>query len=156
MALAVPLSRFTSPVAGGSAFYVRRLTRMKKISARSIQMFVAGALALMGFHSLIWLPYYIVFSQSTALAGGSIFSGLELLIGVAMLAGSERAIFWARIYLLLGICGAIATICLSIFPILQKPPHLSWRSASDILTPAILFGLLAWSRSKHFRDEPVA
>jgi hypothetical protein len=129
---------------------------MKKISAKSIQMFVAGALALMGFHSVIWLPYYIVFSQSVALAGSSIFSGLALLIGLAMLFGSERAIFWARIYLLLGICGAIATICLSVLPILEKPMHLSWRSVSDILTPVILFGLLAWSRSKHFRDEPVA
>jgi hypothetical protein len=129
---------------------------MNKISAKSIQMFVAGALAIMGFHSLIWLPYYIVFSQSIALAGGCIFSGLALLIGVAMLVGSERAIFWARIYFLLGICGAIATFCLSVFPILPKPLHLGWRSVSDLLTPAILFGLLVWSRSKHFRDEPVA
>ena len=30
MALAVPLSRFTSRVGGGSAFYVRPLVRMKK------------------------------------------------------------------------------------------------------------------------------
>ena len=129
---------------------------MTKLSAKSIQIFVAGALALMGFHSLIWLPYYIVFSQSIALAGGSIFSGLALLIGVAMLVGSERAIFWARIYLLLGICGAITTLCLSVFPILPKPLHLSWQSVSNLLTPAILFGLLVWNRSKHFRDKPVA
>jgi hypothetical protein len=110
----------------------------------------------MGFHSLIWLPYYIVFSQSLALAGGTIFSGLALLIGLAMLFGSERAIYWARIYFVCCICGAIVTICLSVFPILPKPLHLGWRSVSDLLTPVILFGLLVWSSSKNFRNEPVA
>jgi hypothetical protein len=129
---------------------------MNKISAKSIQMFVAGALALMGFHSLIWIPYYIVVFQSIVLAGGSIFSCLALLIGVAMLVGSERAIFWARIYLLFCIVGAVAMPCLSVLSV-PGAPHLSWwRSASDILTPAILFWLLVLSRSKHFRDEPVA
>jgi hypothetical protein len=128
---------------------------MNKISAKSIQMFVAGALSLMGFHSLIWLPYYIVFSQSIALAGGSIFSGLALLMGVAMLIGSERAIFWARIYLLLDIVSAIAMTCLSALS-MPGAPHLSWwRSVSDLLTPAILIWLLVLSRSKHFQDEPV-
>jgi len=137
---------------------VRRLTRMKNLTAKSIQTFVAGALALMGFHALVWTPYYLVVSKSLVLVAGSIFSGLALLIGIAMLTGNERAIFWARIYLLLGICGGIATICLSVFPILPKEaPHLSWwRGASDLLTPAILFWLLAWSRSKNLRDEPVA
>jgi cytochrome bd-type quinol oxidase subunit 2 len=106
---------------------------MNKMSAKSIQMFVAGALALI------------------ALVGGSIFSGLGLLIGVAMLMGREQAMFWARIYLLIGIAGAIATVCLSLFPVLPKAPHLSWwRGASDLLTPAILFWLLVWSRSRHF------
>jgi hypothetical protein len=129
---------------------------MKNISAKSIQMFVAGALALMGFHALIWIPYYLIYSKDIVFVGGAIFSGLALLIGLAMLAGSERAMFWARIYLLLGIVGAVVRICLSVFPISSPQPHLGWRSVSDLLTPAILFGLLVWSRSKHFRDEPVA
>ena len=129
---------------------------MNKIPAKSIQMFVAGALALMGFHALIWTPYYLIYSKDIVFVGGSIFSGLALLIGVAMFAGSVRAMLWARIYLLLGIVGAIVSICLSVFQIVPKAPHLSWwRVTSDFLTPAILFGLLVWSSSKDLRDEPV-
>ena len=130
---------------------------MNKIPAKSIQMFVAGALALTGFHALIWTPYYLIYFKDIVFVGGSIFSGLALLIGIAMLAGSERAMFWARIYLLLGIVGAIVSICLSVFQIFPMAPHLSWwRVTSDFLTPAILFGLLVRSCSKDLRDEPVA
>jgi hypothetical protein len=129
---------------------------MNKISAKSIQMFVAGALALMGFRSLVWVPYYLIVFKDLFFLISSIFSGLALWIGIAMLIGSGRAIFWARIYLLLGIVSAIAMPCLSAFSV-PGALHLSWwRSASELLTPVILFWLLAWSRSRHFRDEPDA
>jgi hypothetical protein len=125
-----------------------------KISAQNIQVFVAGALALMGFQSLVWAPYYLIVSKDLVFVIGSLISGLALWIGIAMLIGSERAIFWARIYLLLGILSAIAVPCLSAFSV-PGAPHLSWwRSASDLLTPAILLWLLIWSRSQRVNRMP--
>ena len=44
MALAVPLSRFTPRVVGGSAFFVRPIYRMRKISTIWLAM-IAGVLA---------------------------------------------------------------------------------------------------------------
>ena len=46
MALSVPLSRFTSRVGGGSAFFVRRHTRMKRI-VRVLVWLVALAAAIL-------------------------------------------------------------------------------------------------------------
>lgn len=132
-----------------------RRPRVMRVSARQIQIFVAGALALMGFHSLIWTPYYFIVAKDLVFAFGSILSGLALWIGTAVLIESERAIFWAWIYLLLGILSGIVAICLSVFPILPKPLPISWwRDASDTLTLVILFSMLAWSRSERFHQTP--
>jgi uncharacterized membrane protein len=128
---------------------------MNKISAKSIQTFVAGALSLSGFHYLFWTPYYVVVSQSIALAVGSMLSGLMLWIGIAMLTGSERAIFWARVYLLFSIVSEVLFVCFSVFQLLPKPLHLSWwRTTSDLLTSIILLWLLVWSRSERFHQTP--
>ena len=128
---------------------------MNKISAKSIQTFVAGALALSGFHYLFWIPYDIVVSKSIALAAGSMLSGLMLWIGIAMFTGSERAIFWARVYLLLSIVSEVLFVCFSVFQLLPKPLHLSWwRTTSDLLTSIILLWLLVWSRSERFHQMP--
>lgn len=115
-------------------------------------MFVAGALALRGFRSLLVAPYQLASSEWTRVAGSVIASGLAVLIGTAMLAGSERALWGARFYLLLDICLGLAAMCLSMCPI---SPRLlpGWRDAADVLTPAILFGMLAWSRSRHLQAE---
>lgn len=125
---------------------------MNKITGKSVQIFVAGGLAIMGFRSLAWTPYYL-FDLPTAAVANFVLSGVELLIGIAILVGREQALTWARVYLLFDICLEIVATCLSEFRILPRPPHLSWRSVSDVLTPALLLGLLAWSRSKRFRDE---
>jgi Na+-driven multidrug efflux pump len=128
---------------------------MNKISAKSVQTFVAGALSLSGFHYLFWTPYYVVVSQSIALAVGFMLSGLMLWIGIAMLTGSERAIFWARVYLLLSIVSEVLFVCFSVFQLLPKPLHLSWwRTTSDLLTSIILLWLLVWSRSERFHQTP--
>jgi hypothetical protein len=70
---------------------------MKNISAKGIQMFVAGALALTGFRELFWLPYYLVVSKDFHLVTGSILSGLSLLFGISIFVGNSRAILWAKI-----------------------------------------------------------
>jgi hypothetical protein len=130
---------------------------MNKMSAKIIQMFVAGALALMGFHALVWTPYYLVVSKDLVLVIGSMFSVLALLIGVAMLVGSKRAVLWAHIYLWICVLGAVAMVCpplLVMLHIVTVAPHLVWRNVSDLFTSLILLGLLFWSRSRRFRDEP--
>ena len=71
---------------------------MNKISAKSIQIFIAGALALIGFHAIIRAPYFLANSNHIALAS-DIFECFGLLIGIAMLFGNARAIWWARIFL---------------------------------------------------------
>ena len=130
---------------------------MNKISANNIQMFVAGALAVCGFDSLIRTPYDIVVFKSVVAIGGSLVSDLALLIGVAILVGSKRALSLASIYLLLEIGCGLLMLSTHVFRLLPDGlATVSWWSAIDLLSPAILFALLAWSRSKHFRDEPVA
>ena len=51
MALAVPLSRFTSRVGGGSAFFVRQ---------QASRRFFSGSLRGDGFGDSIWLPVWMV------------------------------------------------------------------------------------------------
>lgn len=128
---------------------------MDKISTKNIQAFVAGAMALSGFRSLFWAPYYVVISHDAALAVGAALSGLALWIGIAMLTGSERAIFWARVYLFLSIGSEVLFVCLSASQLFPKPLHLSWwRTASDLLTAIIMLWLLVWSRSGRFHQTP--
>jgi hypothetical protein len=107
-------------------------------------------LAIIGFHSLLYIPYYLFVTKSSVLIIDSLFTGAGLLIGLAMLAGNPQAVRWAQIYLCLGLLFALAVIFLYVFHISPQAPHLSWQIVSDLLTPIILFSLLAWSRSKRF------
>jgi hypothetical protein len=131
---------------------------MTNISAKNTQMFVAGAFALMGFQPLIWVPYYLFVYKSIAIAGGYIFCGLALPIGIAIFLGKPAAIRWAQVYLWIGIVGAIAMFVCSLFQVFPQKsmPWSLWRATLDLLVSAILLLLLAWSHSKPFRDEPDA
>ena len=133
---------------------------MHKLSANKIQTFVAGALALMGFRALVWLPYYLVVSKghvSVMGAFGAIFSGLSLWIGIAMLVGSKAGVWWAHVYLRLCSLGSVGMGCIYALAALNvwTPylPHATWRKLSELPTPVILLLLLIWSRSKRFGDS---
>ena len=89
MALAVPLSRFTSQVGGGSAFFVRRMSTKEKATA-----FIAIA-ARYGFIVYvavvaIWSAIDLYFKHGV----GGFFLGL--VIGV--LVGAMSATIWAFIF----------------------------------------------------------
>ena len=127
---------------------------MNKISANSIQMFVAGALALMGFHALIWIPYYLFVSKNGFLVFGALVSGLALLIGIAILRGRTQAVWWGQFYLCFSIVLVVATTAYIHFFKPEATVPNRWRTATDLLIPFILLGLLTWSRSKRFRDKP--
>jgi hypothetical protein len=130
---------------------------MRKISSKGIQTFVAGAVALSGFNALIQAPRELLIVTSVITVGGSIVSSSGLLIGIAILCGGERAVFWARIYLLLSISCWLFMLFLPVFRVLPDEAwSISWWSAPDLLAPTILFALLGWSRSKRFKDESVA
>jgi len=54
---------------------------MSNSIANRIQIFVAGALALMGFRALVWVPHYVVAKQSACVLGciaGGLAFPLEL------------------------------------------------------------------------------
>jgi hypothetical protein len=76
---------------------------MNKISARDIRLFVAGALALVGFQALIRIPYYCTLAMNAAQIGRAVFAGLiaglTLPIGIGIFLGRWSALFWAQIYL---------------------------------------------------------
>jgi hypothetical protein len=64
-----------------------------KILARDIQMFVAGALALLGIRALLYLPYYLITPvHNVAWVShlfGSCAAGLDLPLGLAMFFGKR-------------------------------------------------------------------
>jgi hypothetical protein len=125
-----------------------------KIFKEQIQMFVAGALALMGFTGLFWMPYYLIHTEYLEAILCSAMGGLALRIGIAMLCGNAQAAFWAKIYLFYCIFNAVAMISLHAFSVAGTQGYSWWRSASELLHPAILLGLLFWSQSQRFHAKP--
>ena len=115
---------------------------MSKISARGIQILVAGTLVYTGFQSFVWTFYVVGFAQSSGWATAvSSFPVLGLLIAVGMLIGKERAILWAQIYFLsyalLGVGGTIVESLSASYALPRG--FLIWRIISDLLAPTILF-----------------
>jgi hypothetical protein len=116
-------------------------------------MFVAGVFALMGFYGAYWLPYYI-FTRDTLQILSHLLIALALPLGIGVLLGSARALLFTQIYLwaeiILGFI-AIPVICF-IYP--SEAVYMIWRSGPSILICLMLLGLLIWSRSKRFNNEP--
>ena len=159
MALSVPLSRFTSRVGGGSAFYVRR-PRVMKISARDIQVFVAGALALLGTQALLQLPSYF-FGPAPASAWYdllfySLSAALDLLLGLAVFFGRRWAILltqiWLWLTLALSIVSAVRAVVVS-GPNKVLSYILLWTVWSGLVISIALLLLIHLSRSQRFQVD---
>ena len=129
---------------------------MKNISARNIQLFVAGALALTGFRALIWLPYYMTVSRDSVLIVGAIITGLALPIGIGIFKGRTASILLAQIYLsLVLIAGCIAIpVVWHFFP--EKVGRMTFSGVPELLIIVVLLALIFWSNSPRFRHEPDA
>ena len=131
---------------------------MNKLSARDLQVFVAGALALWGFRALIWLPYDFLapiqsFVWFTRIAS-AVVVGLALPLGVAIFVGNKRAILLTKIYLwLVLIVGVIDMLILvGQWGILgSKALTFIERLAPDMLVCIVLLWLLC---SRRFRQTP--
>jgi hypothetical protein len=127
---------------------------MNKISAKSIQMFVAGALGLSGLQTLVWTPYYIIYSKDSVFIIVSVISVFALLIGMAILLGNVRAVLWAQIYLWVELVSKAVLFTISASHVLSpRGPQFNWWSITDLLAPLILLMLLTWSRSKRLQNE---
>lgn len=130
---------------------------MNRISARSIQVFVAGAIALMSFQSLLLLPYFLAVSKDLIFVLSSIISGFALWIAIAMFFGSKKGIWWANVYLWLCSISSAGMACIygvAASDIWKPLPHATWRGLSHLPIPVILLWLLIWSRSRRFQDQP--
>ena len=131
---------------------------MSKLSARDIQMIIAGAFIFPAFESLIWLPRSLIYSRDSVFVFAAVCSCLALPLGIGILLGSIRALRLAQVYLWVCFIGSAINICLSVvrmYQVVPGPPHFSlYRSLSDFLIDATLLMLLIWSRSRRFRHEP--
>jgi len=129
-----------------------------KISARDIQVFVAGALALLGIRALFYLPYYFAAPvHNTALIGRLIFSlsaGLDLPLGLAMFFGKRWAILLAQIWLCLSLAYSIFITFLILFHSgLSKALSYIWAVSPDSVICILLLLLIQLSRSKKFQVD---
>jgi hypothetical protein len=128
---------------------------MSKLSKRAIELFVAGALALIGFRVLIGLPYLL--SASSAMIGvrlvSSLVTALALPIGIAILLSRASAILCAQIYLWLIVvsgCVAIPVYCRFV-P--EQSGRIMWRIIPESLVAAVLLAVIFLSRSRRFKNE---
>ncbi|MGA3164250.1 MAG: hypothetical protein ABSD77_08680 [Verrucomicrobiota bacterium] len=130
---------------------------MTKITARDIQVFVAGVLAYIGFESLVWTPDAIIHSHSSFAAVSFIVGVIALPLAVGIVAGSRRAILWTQVICWLCIIQDVVSIfvfVLAKFGISLRVAHMTlYRSIGSLLTLSALLLLIALSRSKRFGGD---
>jgi len=131
-----------------------------KISARDIQVFVAGALALLGIQALLQLPSYF-FGPAHASAWYdllvySLSAALDLLLGLAVFFGRRWAILltqiWLWLTLALGIVSAVRAVVVS--GTAQALSYiLLWTIWSGLVIFIALLLLIHLSRSQRFQVD---
>ena len=129
-----------------------------KISARDIQVFVAGALALLGTQALLQLPSYF-FGPAPASAWYdllfySLSAALDLLLGLAVFFGRRWAILLTQIWLWLTLALSIVTaVHAAVVPGTNKALSyiLLWTVSSDLVIFIALLLLIHLSRSQRFQ-----
>jgi hypothetical protein len=133
---------------------------MNKISSRDIRMFLAGALALIGFQALILIPYDFILWTGVSHIGRAVIvnliAGLALPIGIGIFLRRWPAFFWAQVYLWLKFILACMAIPFFWYFFHEKIGHLISRIVPDILISTALLGLIFWTTSERFRYEPDA
>ncbi|MGA2869255.1 MAG: hypothetical protein ABSF34_08855 [Verrucomicrobiota bacterium] len=132
---------------------------MNKLSARDIQVFVAGAFALDGSDALLAIPYYLSYYFSTpshVLIGmiiPQLVCSLFLPLGIAILMGNARALKLAKICLWL----AVVTYSAGIILVCCFRPHDDRSLLSNFVTELVINAILLWllkhSLSKKLEDN---
>jgi hypothetical protein len=135
---------------------------MRKISARDIQVFVAGVIAYIGFHFLGGAAYFRdTHTQVGGVVAIFIIGAVSVLLGLSIAAGNMRALRWAQVILWLvlavNVSGIVAFVLEQVgIPafghghpdIPKKSPITLYNNISYVLTSGILLLLIARSRSK--------
>jgi hypothetical protein len=132
---------------------------MNKISARDIRVFVAGALALDGFDSLIRAPFILFsshtnFATSIILISTHLILSLTLVLAIGLLNGNTRALMWTKAVL------SIVIVYECVYVVVNFVSPSSNASTQPLsIVPGLfawiaLLGLLYWSDSKSLKDKP--
>jgi hypothetical protein len=127
-----------------------------KISARDIQVFVAGALALLGTQALLQLPSYF-FGRAPAsdwfdLLFYSLSAALDLLLGLAVFFGRRRAILVTQIWLWLTLAFSIIMAVRAVLGTNKTLTYiLFWTALSYSVIFIALLLLIYLSRSQRFQ-----
>lgn len=123
-------------------------------------MFLAGALALIGFQALVLIPHFFTLSMDAARIGrfamATLVDGLALPIGIGIFVRRWSALFWAQIYLWLKFFIGCAAIPVRWYFFHETVERSTLTLAPAILIAAALLGLIFWSTSEKFRYEPDA
>jgi hypothetical protein len=130
-----------------------------KISARDIQVFVAGALALLGTQALLQLPSYFFGPVHDAawhdLLFYSLSAALDLVLGLAVFFGRRWAILltqiWLSLTLALSIVSAVRAVVSGTDKVLRY--HLLWTVWSGLVISIALLLLIHLSRSQRFQVD---
>ena len=131
-----------------------------KISARDIQVFVAGALALLGTQALLQLPSYF-FGPAHASAWYdllfySLSAALDLVLGLAVFFGRRWAILltqiWLWLTLALSIVSAVRAVVVS-GPNKVLSYILLWTVWSGLVISIALLLLIQLSRLQRFQVD---
>jgi hypothetical protein len=126
---------------------------MRTITARDIQVFVAGALASGGFHALISLVYNIRHGWNARDAFAWAMVGLLLPLGIGVLLRSQFALFLTQIYLwIVAVGGIIAFVVSDLLQLGAFRIQFLGAYAVGIGLDCVLLALLLWSKSGRFAD----
>jgi hypothetical protein len=124
---------------------------MSRISARDLQVFVAGVISYLGFYFLTTAAYIRdTPTQASDVVRNLIIGAVCLLFGLSIAAGNMRALRWVQGFLWL----ILIVKSFSIFPnpnMPKKSPISLYNNISNFVTCGALLWLIAWSRSKRFR-----
>jgi hypothetical protein len=128
---------------------------MNKLSTETIKAFIAGALVVCGFRSLIGLRYLSIGNITFHDFIYELIYFLALPLGICLFLNMTGVLRWTWIYLLLVPAVAVFRLFLSIhyhITSLNHPP-IFWSVCFDLPIPIVLFGLLSWSHSNRFKNE---
>jgi len=129
-----------------------------KITARDIQVFVAGVFAYQGFQALIWMPYEFQHSRYGWASAALLAGILGLFVGIGLLFEKPHAIRWALAILWFCTILDAVEVCLGIsarLGVSLKAAHFSlYQNATYLITFSGLLGLITWSRSSRFQVKP--
>src|SRR5438552_4017007 len=112
---------------------------MRKITARDIQVLVAGALSSTGFHALISLAYSAGPGRNIRDIFAWMMVGLLLPFGICIFLGSTLALRLTQIYFwIMVVCGAVALTAGSFFSLGRFHFLLTWPYVVGVALDAIL------------------